>query len=205
VSDSWASSPGVRRRMQLQRGRDTVPELALRRELHRRGRRYRVDVPIVPGTRRRVDIVFGRARVAVFVDGCFWHGCPEHGQRAHDVNGWYWPEKIAGNRRRDADTDARLRAAGWAVVRVWEHDDPEQAATLIGYQVDRRLGGYGGPGQVIDASKVPGTAISTRRRASSGGRRAVRTRTAGSSTGVHSALAETSRYQPSTASRQGAS
>ncbi len=142
--------------MQLQRERDTVPELALRSELHRRGRRYRVDVPIVPGTRRRVDIVFGRARIAVFVDGCFWHGCPEHGQRAHDVNGWYWPEKIAGNRRRDADTDARLRAAGWAVVRVWEHDDPEQAAALIGHQVDCRFGGHGSPGQVIDAGKVLG-------------------------------------------------
>jgi len=106
-------------------------------------------VHIVPGTRRRVDLVFGRARVAVFVDGCFWHGCPEHGQRAHGVNGWYWPEKIAGNRRRDADTDDRLRAAGWAVVRVWEHDDPEQAATLIGHQVDCRLGGNGSRAPVI--------------------------------------------------------
>ena len=169
MSESWASSPGVRRRMQLQRERDTVPELALRRELHRRGRRYRVDVPIVPGTRRRADIVFGRARVAVFVDGCFWHGCPEHGQRAHHVNGWYWPEKIAGNRRRDADTDARLRAAGWAVVRVWEHQDPEQAAALIGHQVDCRLGDNGGPAQVIDAGKAPGTARGERpRRVSSG-------------------------------------
>ena len=136
--------------MQQQRVRDTAPELALRRELHRRGRRYRVDVPIVPGTRRRVDIAFTKARVAVFVDGCFWHGCPEHGQRAHNVNEWYWPEKIAGNRQRDADTAARLRAAGWAVVRVWEHDDPEQAAALIGHQVDSRLSGNRSPAQVID-------------------------------------------------------
>jgi len=150
VGESWASSPGVRRRMQQQRVRDTAPELALRRELHRRGRRYRVDVPIVPGTRRRVDIAFTKARVAIFVDGCFWHGCPEHGQRAHNVNEWYWPEKIAGNRQRDADTAARLRAAGWAVVRIWEHDDPEQAAALIGHQVDSRLSGNGGPAQVID-------------------------------------------------------
>ena len=205
MSESWASSPGVRRRMQLQRERDTAPELALRRELHRRGRRYRVDVPIVPGTRRRVDLVFGRARVAVFVDGCFWHGCPEHGQRAHGVNGWYWPEKIAGNRRRDADTDDRLRAAGWAVVRVWEHDDPDQAATLIGHQVDCRLGGNGSPAKIIDAGTVLGTAIRKRRRVSSGGRRAVRTKVAGSSAGVHLSVAEPVGRQPSTASRQGVS
>ena len=142
--------------MQLQRGRDTAPELALRRALHRRGRRYRVDVPTVPGTRRRVDIAFSKARVAVFVDGCFWHGCPEHGQRAHNVNGWYWRKKIAGNRRRDADTDARLRAAGWAVVRVWEHDDPEKAAMLIGHKVDSRLRGNGVLTQVIDAQHDAG-------------------------------------------------
>lgn len=117
--------------MQLQRGRDTVPEMALRRELHRRGLRYRVDLPIVPGTRRRVDIVFTRAKVAVLVDGCFWHGCPEHGRRQHDVNGWYWPNKILGNHRRDADTDMRLHEAGWTVIRVWEHEVVSTAADRI--------------------------------------------------------------------------
>lgn len=129
---SWAATPGIRRRMQLQRGRNTKPEMRLRRELHRRGLRYRLDQPVVPGTkRRRVDIVFPTARLAVFVDGCFWHGCPEHGRRTHDVNGWYWPDKIAGNRQRDRDTDARLIDSGWQVIRVWEHDDAVGAADAI--------------------------------------------------------------------------
>src|SRR5579875_2994608 len=76
ADESWASSPAVRGRMQLQRTRDTAPELAIRRLLHARGLRYRVDVSPLPGLRRRADIVFGPAKVAVFVDGCFWHGCP---------------------------------------------------------------------------------------------------------------------------------
>lgn len=118
--------------MQLQRERDTTPELKLRRELHRRGLRYRLDRPVVPGAmRRRVDIVFPKARVAVFVDGCFWHGCVAHGGRRHEVNGWYWPAKIASNRRRDADTDQRLVEAGWTVIRVWEHDPSSIAASRI--------------------------------------------------------------------------
>jgi DNA mismatch endonuclease (patch repair protein) len=125
--------------MQLQRERDTMPELRLRRELHRRGLRYRLDQPIVPGTRRRrVDIVFPKAKVAVFVDGCFWHGCPEHGVRRHEINGWYWPDKIAGNRERDAETDQRLRAAGWTVVRIWEHEDLVQATARVVLAVRHR-------------------------------------------------------------------
>ncbi len=67
-----------------------------------------MDLAAVPGTRRRIDIAFTRQKVAAFVDGCFRHGCPEHGQRKHDINGWYWPNKIAGNRERDTDTDQRL-------------------------------------------------------------------------------------------------
>ncbi len=118
--------------MQLQRERDTLPELALRRALHRRGLRYRVDLPVVPGTvRRRIDIAFTKAKVAVFVDGCFWHGCPEHGKRVHVVNGQYWPGKIAGNRARDIDTDERLRNAGWTVVRVWEHEPVDEAIERV--------------------------------------------------------------------------
>jgi DNA mismatch endonuclease (patch repair protein) len=117
--------------MQLQRERDTAPELALRRELHRRGLRYRIDLEAVPGTRRRIDIAFSGARLAVFVDGCFWHGCPEHGKRAHDVNGWYWPNKIQGNKARDADTNLRLTSSGWRVLRVWEHDKVPAAADQI--------------------------------------------------------------------------
>lgn len=127
--------------MQLQRERDTAPEMALRRELHRRGLRYRVDQPIVTGTRRRVDIVFASPRVAVFVDGCFWHGCRWHGKREHSVNGWYWPGKIAGNRERDKDTDRRLRSDGWTVIRVWEHADPVVVADRIEAAVRSRQSG----------------------------------------------------------------
>jgi DNA mismatch endonuclease (patch repair protein) len=117
--------------MRLQRSRDTGPELAIRRELHRRGLRYRVHAFPLPELRRRADLVFGPARVAVFVDGCFWHGCPEHGNHQVVANAWYWPGKIAGNRARDADTDQRLRDAGWEVIRVWEHEDPNDVSERI--------------------------------------------------------------------------
>lgn len=135
---SWASSAGVRRRMQLQREQNTEPELALRRALHRRGLRYRLHQQIVPGTRRRVDIVFGPPKVAVFVDGCFWHGCSEHGEREHAINPWYWPEKIAGNKARDLDTDRRLNEVGWLVLRVWEHEDTDIAADRVEQAVKKR-------------------------------------------------------------------
>lgn len=125
-----ASSPAVLERMRRQRRRDTGPELALRRELHSRGLRYRVEYRPVGLSRRSVDVAFPRARVAVFVDGCFWHGCPEHSRATKSNTGW-WASKIAGNRGRDADTDARLVEGGWAVVRVWEHDDPVAAADLV--------------------------------------------------------------------------
>lgn len=117
--------------MQLQPRADTRPELELRRALHRRGLRYRLHRSVVPGTRRQVDIVFGPAKVAVFVDGCFWHGCPEHHPTPPKVNTWYWPDKIQRNRDRDADSAARLADAGWLVVRVWEHEDVEVAAEVI--------------------------------------------------------------------------
>lgn len=136
----FASSQAVRSRMSAQRSRDTDPELAVRRALHRLGLRYRIHVAPVPGLRRRADIVFPRARVAVFVDGCFWHGCPVHGQRSHTVNEWYWPEKIERNRRRDADTNERLSEAGWNVVRVWEHDPPNEAAERIAAAVEEAHG-----------------------------------------------------------------
>ena len=132
MTAAFETTPVMRRRMQLQKERDTAPEMALRRELHRLGLRYRLDRMIVPGTRRRVDIVFGPAKLAVFVDGCFWHGCPEHGSHKPRVNTWYWSAKIAGNKARDRDTEERLEAAGWRVMRVWEHEDAEEAAREIG-------------------------------------------------------------------------
>lgn len=131
ATGSYATTPGIRSRMQLQRTRDTAPELALRRQLHARGLRYRVDRQPLPGLRRRADIVFGPARVAVYIDGCFWHGCPEHGNPRPAANSWYWPAKITANKARDADTDQRLTAAGWIVIRSWEHDDPAQTADLV--------------------------------------------------------------------------
>lgn len=137
----FASSEPVARRMSAQRSHDTAPEMALRRTLHARGLRYRIHVRPLPGLRREADVVFPRSRVAVFVDGCFWHGCPLHGRRRHSVNGWYWPEKIERNRRRDADTDERLHAAGWRVIRVWEHEDPLAAAQRIVDAVQRAGGG----------------------------------------------------------------
>lgn len=154
---AFASSGAVRRRMSAQRRKDTAPELAVRRALHRMGMRYRVHVPPLPRLRRTADIVFTRDRVAVFVDGCFWHGCPEHGRRRHEVNDWYWPEKIARNQRRDTDTDARLREAGWTVVRVWEHEPADDAAGRITEAVEAARGRRGGPrGKSAPRRPVPG-------------------------------------------------
>jgi DNA mismatch endonuclease, patch repair protein len=124
--------------MQQTGQRDTPPELALRRALHAMGLRYRVDRAPIRGFRRRADIVFSAARVAVFVDGCFWHGCPIHGTWPKS-NGAWWREKIEANKSRDADTNARLAQVGWRVVRVWAHDDPQVAAEEIAATVRRRF------------------------------------------------------------------
>lgn len=124
------SSPAVRRRMQLQRSRDTVPELALRRLLHAQGLRYRVHRTPVAGLRRVADIVFGPARTVVEVRGCFWHACPEHGTRPRSNAEW-WAAKLERTRRRGAETEALLRNAGWHVIVVWEHEDPVVAAERI--------------------------------------------------------------------------
>ncbi|MGO9291485.1 MAG: very short patch repair endonuclease, partial [Polyangia bacterium] len=98
--------------------------------LHSRGLRYRVDVAPLPGLRRKADLVFSRARTAVFVDGCFWHSCPLHGSSAQANPNW-WAVKLAANVDRDRDTDQRLAAAGWTVVRVWEHENPLSAADRV--------------------------------------------------------------------------
>jgi DNA mismatch endonuclease (patch repair protein) len=131
-TEPFASSPVVRKKMQAQRVSGTAPELCLRRELHRRGLRYRVGARIVPGTRRRqVDVAFTRARVAVFVDGCFWHACPEHAPLPPSVNAWYWEPKRARNIKRDLDTTTRLIEAGWRVLRIWEHEHAQAAADRV--------------------------------------------------------------------------
>jgi DNA mismatch endonuclease (patch repair protein) len=125
-----ASSPGVALRMSRQRQRDTAPETTLRQELHSRGHRYRLGIPVPGVARRTIDIAFTRVRVAVFVDGCFWHACPAHGT-APKANGEWWSEKLARNVWRDGDTDKCLESEGWRVVRVWEHEAVSEAADRI--------------------------------------------------------------------------
>jgi len=117
--------------MKGNRSIDTRPEVALRSEVHRRGLRFRKEVALRPAQRIcRVDIVFPAVRLAVFIDGCFWHGCPEHGNQPK-VNTEYWSVKLAKNVSRDAMVNAELEDAGWAVLRVWEHEDVQDAASRI--------------------------------------------------------------------------
>lgn len=117
--------------MRGNRRRDSKPEIAVRRILHAKGLRYRVDAaPLASLARRRADVVFTRHRIAVFIDGCYWHGCPQH-FKLPKTNVDYWTAKIEGNRRRDADTDSRLRAQGWRVLRYWEHEAAEAVADSI--------------------------------------------------------------------------
>lgn len=118
------------RRMSARARQDTVPELALRRALHALGMRYRLQVPVPGNRRRKIDIAFVRQRIAVFVDGCFWHGCPTHGTQPATNREW-WSWKITGNRDRDEDTDRLLQTMGWIPVRVWEHEDPAHAAARV--------------------------------------------------------------------------
>ena len=116
--------------MRGNRSRDTSPELRVRSLVHRRGLRYRVAQRPIPTLRRTADLVFRRAKVAIFIDGCFWHGCPEH-YRPPSTNPDYWRDKIEGNCRRDQETDELLAQAGWEVLRFWEHEDPAGVAETI--------------------------------------------------------------------------
>ena len=122
--------------MQANRSRDTKPEMAVRRLLHAHGLRYRVDVRPLPYLRRRADIVFTRLKIAVFIDGCFWHGCPEHGTMPGRNSEW-WRWKIAKNQARDRDTDEKLEALGWTVIHIWEHEAPDDAAATIARALER--------------------------------------------------------------------
>lgn len=124
------SSPEVSARMSKVRRRDTSPELEIRSELHRRGLRYRVDRRPVPDLRSRADLVFRSAKVAVFVDGCFWHQCPEHGSLPRS-NREFWRQKLKRNSERDAEVDGFLGESGWTVIRIWEHENPGTAADRI--------------------------------------------------------------------------
>ncbi len=130
VAASWASSPGVRRSMRSNRSRDTLPEVAVRSELHRAGLRFRTHFKVLPSVRGDVDVAFTRQRVAVFIDGCFWHGCPQHATRPA-TNGDWWRQKLDGNIARDIRTNAALATAGWTVLRFWEHSDPREVAAAV--------------------------------------------------------------------------
>src|SRR5204863_2770246 len=127
-----ASNPGRAANMRAIRRTNTKPELALRSALHRQGYRFRKDhrLDLDAGARVRPDIAFTARRVAVFVDGCFWHACPEHGGRPR-ANDWYWTPKLARNVERDRAADETLAAAGWQVVRVWEHESLERALAAV--------------------------------------------------------------------------
>ena len=132
-----ASSPEARRRMRSIRQKDTSAESALRRELFGLGLRYRLQFPVSTKPRRVADVAFIGPRIAVFVDGCFWHGCPKHATWPKE-NAEFWRDKILANQARDRDTDTRLRADGWKVVRVWAHEKPQAAAARIAKIVRRR-------------------------------------------------------------------
>ncbi len=136
---SWASSPAVRTVMQANRKRDTGPEKAVRRAVHRLGLRFRVAARAIPSVPRTADLVFRGAQVAVFVDGCFWHACPAH-FKPPATNVGYWGPKIERNRARDTTVDQLLAQQGWTVVRVWEHEEPTVAAERIAQIVSSALG-----------------------------------------------------------------
>lgn len=133
------SSPGVSARMSRQASRDTEPEVAVRKLLHAAGYRFRVNARVPDMPRRTIDIAFTRAKVAVMIDGCFWHGCPVHATQPKS-NAQWWREKLDRNMARDRETTDHLTAAGWTVLRFWEHETPEGAAELVAAAVDGRRG-----------------------------------------------------------------
>lgn len=131
MAESWATNEGTRKSMLSNKRRDTATELAVRRLLHNRGLRYRVDFAPLPNMRRRrADIAFTQAKLAVFIDGCFWHSCPEHAS-SPKRNVDYWVPKLARNVERDGETNLALEDAGWRVKRFWEHERPTYVADQI--------------------------------------------------------------------------
>ncbi|WP_313025361.1 very short patch repair endonuclease [Mobilicoccus sp.] len=128
------TDPRTAAQMSRQARKDTTPEMLLRRELHRRGLRYRIEYPLPGMRRRRADSAFTRAKVAVFVDGCFWHACPQHATSPAN-NGAWWAEKLRRNVERDRETDVHLQQWGWTVIRAWEHEDPCEVAERVAREV----------------------------------------------------------------------
>lgn len=117
--------------MRRNRKIDSKPELILRSLLHARGLRFRKNLALRLRDRTvRPDVVFTRQRLAVFVDGCFWHRCPEHGTSPR-FNSEYWQAKLDGNVSRDRAVDDALGNEGWTSLRVWEHEQPDEAVARI--------------------------------------------------------------------------
>ena len=139
---SWASSEAIRKSMQGNHGRDTKPELAVRRLVHAAGLRYRVNARPEKDLRRTADLLFTRARTAVFIDGCYWHGCPKH-STIPATNKDYWEAKLLRNRSRDIETTAVLEERGWLVLRFWEHENPVAVADRVVGSVRSRRSGIG--------------------------------------------------------------
>jgi DNA mismatch endonuclease (patch repair protein) len=151
--ESWASSPAVRRSMQSNRPRNTAPEVALRSALHRAGLRFFKHRRPVAALRCEADIIFPGSRVAVFIDGCFWHGCPQHGTFPK-TNAEWWAAKLEATRTRDLKNERALTAAGWTVLRVWEHESTADAVARIRASVssaDRVRGATGPAGPVPES------------------------------------------------------
>ena len=123
--------------MSRQPSKDTAAELAVRRLLHAAGLRYRVEYPVPGMARRRIDVAFTGARVAVLIDGCFWHGCPVHATQPK-ANAEWWRNKLDRNMARDQETTAHLVAQGWTVLRFWEHEDPDSVAAQVSATVEQR-------------------------------------------------------------------
>jgi DNA mismatch endonuclease, patch repair protein len=132
------SSAETRARMQSVRQRDNASERQIRSLLHKLGFRFRTHRAVVPGLRRNADLVFVSARIAVFIDGCFWHSCPLH-RTIPKTNKKWWVTKLAANQLRDIDTNAKFKKHGWKVVRIWEHEDPNKAALRIASAVRKSL------------------------------------------------------------------
>lgn len=144
IVPTHVTDPSTSLRMSRQARRDTAPELCLRRLLFARGLRYRVDAPLPGMPRRRADVLFTRRRVAVFIDGCFWHSCPVHGTVPRSNRDW-WVAKLDKNMARDRETDTYLSANGWTVLRFWEHEDMELAADVVEQVIRKHESGNGLP------------------------------------------------------------
>ncbi|WP_410537851.1 very short patch repair endonuclease [Streptomyces sp. KL2] len=131
------SSPSVSARMSRQANRDTSPEVAVRRLLYAAGYRYRLHRKVPGMPRRTIDIAFPGTKVAVFLDGCFWHGCPEHATQPKANKEW-WRQKLDRNISRDLETTERLSEEGWVVLRFWEHESPDAVAGRVAQVVTER-------------------------------------------------------------------